>query len=53
MARLVKLGLGGIGFALYAWIAGVRNLPRVKARKAARRARRRGALRDLEARDRA
>jgi hypothetical protein len=37
MARLVKLALGAIGFALYAWIAGVRNAPRVKARKAARR----------------
>jgi hypothetical protein len=37
MARLVKLLLGAIGFALYLWIAAVRNLPRVKARKAARR----------------
>jgi hypothetical protein len=37
MARLVKLVLGAIGFALYVWIAGVRNVPRVKAKKAARR----------------
>jgi hypothetical protein len=37
MARLIKLVLGAIGFALYAWIAGVRNVPRVKAKKAARR----------------
>jgi hypothetical protein len=37
MARLVKLVLGAIAFVLYAWIAGVRNVPRVKARKAARR----------------
>jgi hypothetical protein len=38
MARLVKLVLGAIGFVLYAWIGGVRNLPKVKARKATRRA---------------
>jgi hypothetical protein len=38
MARLVKLALGATGFVLYAWIAAVRNLPRVRARKAARRA---------------
>lgn len=38
VARLVKIVLGSVGVALYAWFAAVRNLPRVHARKAARRA---------------
>jgi hypothetical protein len=40
MVRLVKLVLAAVGLALYTWIAAVRNVPRVKARKAARRRRR-------------
>jgi hypothetical protein len=36
MARLLKIVLGSLGLALYAWFAAVRNLPRVKRRKAAR-----------------
>ncbi|MGZ8715540.1 MAG: hypothetical protein ACXWYO_00350 [Gaiellaceae bacterium] len=38
VARLVKLVLGSLGLALYTWFAAVRSLPRVRARKAARRA---------------
>jgi hypothetical protein len=34
--RLVKLALAAVGFALYTWIAAVRNVPRVRARKARR-----------------
>jgi hypothetical protein len=41
MARLVKIVLGSVGLALYTWFAAVRGLPRVKARKNARRAARR------------
>jgi hypothetical protein len=37
MARLVRIVLGAFGALLYAWFAGVRNAPRVKRRKAARR----------------
>jgi hypothetical protein len=35
--RFVKLAAGAVGFLLYTWIAAVRNVPRVKARKALRR----------------
>jgi hypothetical protein len=38
MARLAKLVLGAIGLAFYTWVAAVRSGPRVKARKAERRA---------------
>jgi hypothetical protein len=38
MARLAKLVLGSLGLALYTWFAAVRSLPRVRARKSARRA---------------
>ena len=34
--RLLKLALGAVGFAFYTWIAAVRNVPRVRARKARR-----------------
>jgi hypothetical protein len=37
MARLLRLVLGGLALVLYTWVAAVRNLPRVKRRKAARR----------------
>jgi hypothetical protein len=37
VARLAKIVLGSLGLALYTWFAAVRNLPRVRARKAARR----------------
>jgi hypothetical protein len=37
MARLLKIVLGSLGLALYTWFAAVRNLPRVKQRKAQRR----------------
>jgi hypothetical protein len=40
VARLLKLLLGALGVALYTWFAAVRSLPRVHARKAARRRRR-------------
>jgi hypothetical protein len=43
VARLVKIVAGLFGLALYTWFASVRNLPRVRARKAARRARSRRA----------
>jgi hypothetical protein len=38
MVRLAKLVLGSLGLALYTWFAAVRSLPRVRARKSARRA---------------
>jgi hypothetical protein len=41
VARLVKIVLGSLGLALYTWFAAVRGLPRVRARKNARRAARR------------
>jgi hypothetical protein len=41
MARLLRLLLAAVGFVLYVWIAAVRNLPRVKAKKASRRRRQR------------
>jgi hypothetical protein len=41
VARLVKLLLGLLGLTLYTWVAAVRSLPRVRFRKAARRAKRR------------
>jgi hypothetical protein len=34
--RLLKLALAVVGFAVYTWIAAVRNVPRVRARKARR-----------------
>jgi hypothetical protein len=34
---LLKLAAGTVAFLLYTWIAAVRNVPRVKARKARRR----------------
>jgi hypothetical protein len=37
----LKLAAGAVAFAVYVWFAAVRNLGRVKRRKAARRARRR------------
>jgi len=37
VARLVRIVLGSLGLALYTWFAAVRNLPRVRARKHARR----------------
>jgi hypothetical protein len=37
VARLVRIVLGSLGLALYVWFAAVRNLPRVRARKRARR----------------
>jgi hypothetical protein len=37
VARLLKIVAGSLGLALYTWFAAVRNLPRVKRRKAARR----------------
>jgi hypothetical protein len=41
-ARLVlRAAAAAIGFVLYVWIAAVRSAPLVRARKAARRARRR------------
>jgi hypothetical protein len=39
MARIVRLVLGALAVMLYTWGAAVRSLPRVRARKAARRAR--------------
>ena len=33
------MALGALAFTVYTWFAAVRNVPRVKARKAARRAR--------------
>jgi hypothetical protein len=41
MARLAKIVLGSLGLALYTWFAAVRSLPRVRARKSARRGARR------------
>jgi hypothetical protein len=41
MARLAKIVLGSLGLALYTWVSAVRSLPRVRARKRARRAARR------------
>ena len=38
VVRLAKLVLAGLGGAVYVWFAGVRNVPEVKRRKAARRA---------------
>jgi hypothetical protein len=37
MARLAKIVLAAFGLALYTWVAAVRSLPRVRARKSARR----------------
>jgi hypothetical protein len=39
MVRLLRIVLGSLGLALYTWFAAVRSLPRVRARKAARRSR--------------
>jgi hypothetical protein len=38
MARVLRLVGGALAFVLYTWFAAVRSLPRVKARKRARRA---------------
>jgi hypothetical protein len=38
MVRLAKIVLGSLGLVLYAWVAALRSLPRVKARKRSRRA---------------
>jgi hypothetical protein len=35
--RLLKLVAGTLAFLLYTWIAAVRNVPRVRARKTLRR----------------
>ena len=35
--RILKLAGAALAFAVYVWIAAVRNVPRVKARKARRR----------------
>lgn len=35
--RILKLAGAALAFAVYVWIAAVRNVPRVKARKAQRR----------------
>jgi hypothetical protein len=37
VARILKLAGAAFGALLYAWFAGVRNVPAVKRRKAARR----------------
>lgn len=37
MVRLLKLAAAAVGAVLYVWFAAVRSLPRVRARKAARR----------------
>jgi hypothetical protein len=37
MARLLRIGLGALGFLVYAWFGGVRNAPRAKRRKALKR----------------
>lgn len=37
--RIVKLVAAALAFAVYVWFAAVRNVPRVKARKARRRGR--------------
>ncbi len=39
--RILKLAGLGLGLVMYVWVAAVRNLPYVKARKARRRAARR------------
>ncbi len=38
MARLLRLAGAALGGLLYLWFSGVRNLPAVRRRKAARRA---------------
>ena len=38
MGRILKASPLGLGLVLYLWVAGVRNVDRVKARKRARRA---------------
>ena len=43
VARLVLIALGALGAFLYAWIAAVRSLPRVKERKRVRERSRRAA----------
>jgi hypothetical protein len=42
MGRILKWAVAGLGFLAYLWVAGVRNLDGVKARKQARRASRAG-----------
>jgi hypothetical protein len=39
MVRLLRLALASLGFVLYTWIAAVRSLPQVRARKTQVRAR--------------
>jgi hypothetical protein len=38
--RIAKLAAGALALAVYVWFAAVRNVPRVRARKQQRRARR-------------
>jgi hypothetical protein len=38
MPRILKSALVGLGVLTYLWVAGVRNLERVKRKKTARRA---------------
>lgn len=38
MARILRLVASAFGFLLYVWFGAVRNLPRVRRRKALRRA---------------
>jgi hypothetical protein len=37
MARVVRAALAVVGLLLYVWYAAVRNLPRVRTKKSARR----------------
>ena len=37
MARILKVGVVTVGFALYVWFAAVKNLDQVKERKRVRR----------------
>jgi hypothetical protein len=39
MVRVLRLLLGALGLVVYTWFAAVRNLPRVRRRKAGRRRR--------------
>jgi hypothetical protein len=42
LKRILLAVVGAVGFALYVWVAAVRAVPRVRRRKAAARAARRG-----------
>jgi len=37
VGRILKVGLAGLGFLLYLWVAAVKNVDLVKERKRARR----------------